>query len=272
MDQKPPRPRTLNISPPSAKKPVRQNRQRRQTSRNATELRLLANNIKEIIHDISFQRATEDQRDNTSRRSYVGISRSATSYDNQWRYSRRNIVSAYYGENRDGNGVTRESGMQMMDRVATGDRYDRPLINETGDKTSKRQSCPWDLSYFGQHEDRSLQILATELQHLREVRQKEVGNLLEVNNKLQHDLFEADREINVLQQKNMTSDKRLHAMLEVYERIRGNLKMCLGKVRDLEILGSKLSTPINSDDESRLVCAAKSACFHIFITYCLILF
>ncbi|KAK3103472.1 hypothetical protein FSP39_019486 [Pinctada imbricata] len=247
MEQKPPRPRTLNISPPANKKCVRPSRQRRHGgSRNASELRMLANNIKEIIHDLSFQPTSEDSREKVSRR-YIGISRSAT-YENQPRFSRRNIVSAYYDENRDGSAITRESGMHLMDRVTTTDRYNR---GEPEDKATKRQSCPWDLSYFGQHEDRSLQILASELHHLREVREKEVTDLLKVNNKLQHNLFEADREISTLQQKSDTNEKRLDAMLNVYEKIRGNLKMCLGKVRDLEVIGSRFSTPINSDDESR---------------------
>lgn len=252
MDQKPPRPRTLQLSPVTAKKAPRSGRHRKQGStrhRSTTELKLLANNIRGIIEDISFQNS-EQSRENVLRRSYIGISRSAAATygdEPESLFSRRNIVSAFYGENRSGDGVTRETAMQMSKRVAKTERYDKRLQQEV--KADKRQSCPWDLSYFDQHGDsRSLQILATELNHLREIRENEVRDLLTVNNKLQHDLFDADREICTLQEKNFQSNKRLEDMLRVYERIRENLKHCLTKVRDLESLGK--ITPFNSDDES----------------------
>lgn len=252
MDQKPPRPRTLQLSPVTAKKAPRSGRHRKQAStrhRSTTELKLLANNIRGIIEDISFQNS-EQSRENVLRRSYIGISRSAAATfgdEPEPLFSRRNIVSAFYGENRSGDGVTRETAMQMSKRVAKTERYDKRLQQEV--KADKRQSCPWDLSYFDQHGDsRSLQILATELNHLREIRENEVRDLLTVNNKLQHDLFDADREICTLQEKNFQSNKRLEDMLRVYERIRENLKHCLTKVRDLESLGK--ITPFNSDDES----------------------
>lgn len=252
MDQKPPRPRTLQLSPVTAKKAPRPGRHRKQGStrhRSTTELKLLANNIRGIIEDISFQNS-EQSRENVLRRSYIGISRSAAATygdEPESLFSRRNIVSAFYGENRSGDGVTRETAMQMSKRVAKTERYDKRFQQEV--KADKRQSCPWDLSYFDQHGDsRSLQILATELNHLREIRENEVRDLLTVNNKLQHDLFDADREICTLQEKNFQSNKRLEDMLRVYERIRENLKHCLTKVRDLESLGK--ITPFNSDDES----------------------
>lgn len=252
MDQKPPRPRTLQLSPVTAKKAPRSGRHRKQAStrhRSTTDLKLLANNIRGIIEDISFKNS-EQSRENVLRRSYIGISRSAAAtYGDEPEplFSRRNIVSAFYGENRSGDGVTRETAMQMSKRVAKTERYDKRLQQEV--KADKRQSCPWDLSYFDQHGDsRSLQILATELNHLREIRENEVRDLLTVNNKLQYDLFDADREICTLQEKNFQSNKRLEDMLRVYERIRENLKHCLTKVRDLESLGK--ITPFNSDDES----------------------
>ncbi|XP_062586481.1 uncharacterized protein LOC134248071 [Saccostrea cucullata] len=251
MDQKPPRPRTLQLSPVTAKKAPRSGRHRKHGSsrqRNATELKILANNIRGIIEDISFQNS-EQSRENVLRRSYIGIRRSAAAYGEQSEplFSRRNIVSAFYGENRSEDGVTRETAMQMSNRIAKTERYDSRLQQEG--KTDKRQSCPWDLSYFDQHGDnRSLQILASEINHLREIRENEVRDLLTVNNKLQHDLFDADRDICALQEKNFQCNKRLEDMLRVYERIRENLKQCLTKVKDLESLGK--FTPLNSDDES----------------------
>lgn len=252
MDQKPPRPRTLQLSPVTTKKAPRSGRHHRKhgssRNRSTTELKLLANNIRGIIEDISFQNS-EQSRENVLRRSYIGISRSAAAYDEdpESLFSRRNIVSAYYGENRSGDGITRETAMQMSKRVAKTERYDKRLSQES--KSDKRQSCPWDLSYFDKHGDsRSLQILASEINHLREIRENEVRDLLTVNSKLQHELFDADREICALQEKNFQSNKRLEDMLRVYERIRENLNHCLTKVRDLESLGK--ITPFNSDDES----------------------
>lgn len=252
MDQKPPRPRTLQLSPVTTKKAPRSGRHHRKNGssrhRSTTELKLLANNIRGIIEDISFQNS-EQSRENVLRRSYIGISRSAAAYDEdpESLFSRRNIVSAFYGENRSGDGITRETAMQMSKRVAKTERYDKRPSQDS--KSDKRQSCPWDLSYFDKHGDsRSLQILASEINHLREIRENEVRDLLTVNSKLQHELFDADREICALQEKNFQSNKRLEDMLRVYERIRENLNHCLTKVRDLESLGK--ITPFNSDDES----------------------
>lgn len=239
MDQKPPRPQTLRIGSPNNKRTQRTSRHRRTPlKRNPLELQLLAEDIKGIIEDISFETAEEEHNEDGLRRSYVGIHRSST-VDRSQRRPPRDVISAFYRE--------RQS---KRNEIAISDQPGSFESEKRQPEYNKRVSCPWDLPYFNQsHEGTPLEILAQELKYARDVREKEVRSLLHYNTKLQNDLLENDREMCSLEEKNVILDKKYDEMLKVYERIRENLKRCLTKVKDLECIG-RLSSANNSDDES----------------------
>lgn len=238
MDQKPPRPQTLRIGSPNNKRTQRVSRHRRAPlKRNPLELQLLADDIKGIIEDISFESAAEEKLEDGLMRSYVGIHRRST-IDRTQRRTPRDVISAFYRE--------RQSNRSELAVPKTSDFEQE---HRTSDY-NKRVSCPWDLPYFNQgHEGTPLEILAQELKYARDVREKEVRSLLHLNSKLQNDLLETDREMCALEEKNAIFEKKYDDMLKVYERIRENLKRCLTKVKDLECIG-RLSSANNSDDES----------------------
>ncbi|XP_033746525.1 uncharacterized protein LOC117331756 [Pecten maximus] len=257
MDRKPPRPRTLALTPPSGKKQVKVSRQRKAASwvsknEKQHDLRYLANDIKSIIQGISFEKSTEPTtgiNDGILRRAaYIGVRRSATSDDSRRSSSRRSdVVSSFYRERQDRDHLTRES-MHIARRAALQDVYNEERGELAKGSTLKRISCPWDMYYDkDRDESRSLQMMAKELRHVQDVREKEVRDLLALNTKLQDDLFESDQEVCALQETNAGLEGRLDDMLQVYERIKANLKRCLAKVKDLEKLG-KLSGNY-SDDE-----------------------
>lgn len=239
MDQKPPRPQTLRIGSPNNKRTQRTSRHRRTPlKRNPLELQLLAEDIKGIIEDISFETAEEEHNEDGLRRSYVGIHRRST-VDRSQRRPPRDVISAFYRE--------RQS---KRNEIAISDQPGSFESEKRQPEYNKRVSCPWDLPYFNQsHEGTPLEILAQELKYARDVREKEVRSLLHYNTKLQNDLLENDREMCSLEEKNVILDKKYDEMLKVYERIRENLKRCLTKVKDLECIG-RLSSANNSDDES----------------------
>ncbi|XP_069141847.1 uncharacterized protein [Argopecten irradians] len=258
MDRKPPRPRTLALTPVSAgKKQVKVSRQRKAASwvsknEKQHDLRYLANDIKSIIQGISFEKST-DQNSGTKdailrRAAYIGVRRSATSDDSRRLSSRRSdVVSSFYRERQDRDHLTRES-MHIARRAALQDVYNEERGELAKGSNLKRISCPWDMYYEqDRDESRSLQMMAKELRHVQDVREKEVRDLLALNTKLQDDLFESDQEVCALQETNAGLEGRLDDMLQVYERIKANLKRCLAKVKDLEKLG-KLSGNY-SDDE-----------------------
>ncbi|OWF44593.1 uncharacterized protein LOC110458165 [Mizuhopecten yessoensis] len=258
MDRKPPRPRTLALTPPSGKKQIKVSRQRKTASwvsknEKQHDLRYLANDIKSIIQGISFEKSTEASAEATDngfmrRAAYIGVRRSTSSDDNRRLSSRRSdVVSSFYRERQERDHHTRES-MHIARRAALQDVYNEERGELANSSSLKRISCPWDMYYDTDRDEcRSLQMMAKELRHVQDVREKEVRDLLAVNTKLQDNLFESDQEICVLQESNAGLEGRLTDMLQVYERIKGNLKRCLAKVKDLEKLG-KL-TGNYSDDE-----------------------
>lgn len=216
------------------------------------DLRYLANDIKSIIQGISFEKSTEPAQGNNEsfmrRAAYVGVRRSSTSDESRRLSARRSdVVSAFYRERQERDHMTRES-MHIARRTALKDVYNEDRGELVKGSSLKRISCPWDMYYdTDRDESRSLQMLAKELRHVQDVREKEVRDLLALNTKLQDDLFESDQEVCALQEGNAGLESRLDDMLQVYERIKGNLKRCLAKVKDLEKLG-KLSGNY-SDDE-----------------------
>ncbi|XP_060081394.1 uncharacterized protein LOC132560735 [Ylistrum balloti] len=257
MDRKPPRPRTLALTPQSGKKQVKVSRQRKTASwvsknDKQHDLRYLANDIKSIIQGITFEKSTEPTSGATDgfmrRAAYIGVRRSSTSDESRRLSSRRSdVVSSFYRERQERDQLTRES-MHIARRAALQDVYNEERGELAKGSSLKRISCPWDMYYDkDRDESRSLQMMAKELRHVQDVREKEVRDLLTLNTKLQDDLFESDQEVCALQETNAGLEGRLDDMLQVYERIKGNLKRCLTKVKDLEKLG-KLSGNY-SDDE-----------------------
>lgn len=247
MDQKPPRPQTLRISSPNSKRNQRSTRHRRTPiKRNPLELQLLADDIKGIIEDISFETSAEEQIEDGLRRSYVGIHRRSQTVDRSQRRPPRDVISAFYRERQ-----TLSNSRNDVALSETPDGYNsNKRLPDQNYKGFKRVSCPWDLPYFNQsHEGTPLEILAQELKYARDVREKEVRSLLHLNSKLQNDLLDTDRDMCTMEEKNAILEKKYDDMLKVYERIRENLKRCLTKVKDLECIG-RLSSANNSDDES----------------------
>lgn len=254
MDKKPPRPRTLMVNT-ETRKQQRTSRKHRSTwsasrEHHVMDLHRLASDIKSIIQGVSIERHTTQARDDISGRAYIGISRSEM-LEQAPKLQRRRIVSSsstsssFYGEKPSNDSECKD--LSRVNRRQTSNILDR--YTDVRSKSANRTSCPWDLEYFDT-DDSPLQVFARELKHMRELRDKEVRDLISLNTKLQDDLFDADRDVCTLEERNAILEKRLEDMGRVYERIRDNLKHCLRKVRDLEKI--EKYTPQKTVDEVTL--------------------
>ena len=213
------------------------------------DLHYLANDIKGIIKGISFEKSsdTSGATRESFHRSRAYIVGGSSVDDTNRRPGRRggDFVSSYYREREDRENLARE--MHVARTGGMSDSYTRDRERSV-DTQKKRVSCPWNLYFEDEREEnRSLELLATELRYVQGIRDKEVRELLGLNTKLQDDLYDSETEICSLKETNSNMERRMSDMLQVYERIKGNLKRCLTKVKGLEQIG-KLTGSYSDDD------------------------
>lgn len=103
-------------------------------------------------------------------------------------------------------------------------------------RNKKRYSCPWDMLCYQPlvGEEQSVKVLTRELSQVRELRDTEVRELMELNKQLQEDIGGISREVCDLEETNAKLVRRLESIFGAYDKHKELLACCVMKVRELE--------------------------------------
>ncbi|KAL5013360.1 hypothetical protein ScPMuIL_007630 [Solemya velum] len=103
-------------------------------------------------------------------------------------------------------------------------------------RNKKRYSCPWDMLCYQPlaGEEHSVKVLTRELSQVRELRDSEVKELMELNRQLQDDICDISREVCDLEETNAKLVRRLESIFGAYDKHKELLAGCVLKVRQLE--------------------------------------
>ncbi|KAL4231981.1 EF-hand and coiled-coil domain-containing protein 1 [Mactra antiquata] len=122
-------------------------------------------------------------------------------------------------------------------------KYQRNLVSSndaghSGVLKSNRHSMPIDSSGMVysplKGEEKSVRILSRELTQLRELRDKEVKELINFNNQLQHDLTDMSREVCRLEDASRRQSGQLELIVKTYRCCRELFAVCVESFKEVE--------------------------------------
>ncbi|KAH3789099.1 EF-hand and coiled-coil domain-containing protein 1-like [Dreissena polymorpha] len=120
--------------------------------------------------------------------------------------------------------------------TVNGDSKTRPL------RSNNRHSMPIDSGHLVYQplkgEEKSVAMLARELSHIRELRDREVRELINYNNQLQHDVTDLSREICRLEAEKKRQSGQLDLIVKTYTCCRELFAVCVDSFREVESAGT----------------------------------
>lgn len=140
---------------------------------------------------------------------------------------------------------TQNIGMQVALK-----KYHRNLVTSSGDMlcvVNNRHSMPVDSNVLVykplKGEEKSVCTLSRELDQLRELRDKEVKELINFNNQLQQDLTDMSREVVRLEDENRRQAGQLDLIVKTYRCCRELFAVCVESFKEVENSSSNPQSP-----------------------------